>query len=100
MAPMASRASASLSPTYVMRETAKRGRLAGRTSATIDCTCWYSVSTRAKGSRHGVESRLYSCCTAHRMVSGERAATQMGGYGCCSGLGTAVAGPNEHVVPE
>ena len=34
------------------------------------------------------------------MVSGERAATQMGGWGCWSDLGTAVAGPKEQVVPS
>ncbi len=36
---------------------------------------------------------------AHRIVSGERAATQIGGYGVCSGRGTAVAGPKEQVSP-
>ena len=37
---------------------------------------------------------------AHVIVSGERAATQIGGYGRWSGFGTAVAGPNEHVSPS
>src|SRR5260370_41544424 len=75
-----------------MRETASFGGVVTPTEAAICMTCSWCFWMRENGSRHGVVRRLYPRLSAHAMVSGERAATQMGGYGCWSGLGAPGAG--------
>ena len=77
----------------------KRGLRACGLATSASCRRLPRISTSAVGRDNGVDWMSAPCLIAQSKVDTSRAATQMGGWGFCRGLGTEVADGNDQQAP-